>query len=200
MAVRGHLRASHADREQVIAALKVAFVQGRLTKDELDARAGQTFASRTYGELAALTADLPTGLITAMPPRKLAPARARPPVSKVVAGAALVIPPPAMVAAAFLTDSEQVAKLAMMVVLVFFMAWMVAGAVLLDSWHQRRSRGQLPPRPWQDGLTVEGEQDAGIGDGLMHCEVRRAVRAHHGHGTIQAGGGHSRCALASTGP
>jgi hypothetical protein len=31
---RGHMRASHADREQVIGILKAAFVQGRLTKDE----------------------------------------------------------------------------------------------------------------------------------------------------------------------
>jgi hypothetical protein len=36
---RGHLRASHADREQMIDALKVAFVQGRLTKAEFDAPA-----------------------------------------------------------------------------------------------------------------------------------------------------------------
>ena len=46
-AARGYLRASHADREQVIGVLKAAFVQGRLTKDELDARAGQAFAART---------------------------------------------------------------------------------------------------------------------------------------------------------
>ena len=65
----GHLRASHADREQVIEALKAAFVQGRLTKDELDARAGQAFAARTYADLAALTTDLPAGLARAVPPR-----------------------------------------------------------------------------------------------------------------------------------
>ena len=41
------VRASHADREQVIDALKAAFVQGRLTEDEFDARAGQAFASQT---------------------------------------------------------------------------------------------------------------------------------------------------------
>jgi Domain of unknown function (DUF1707) len=35
---RGHLRASHADREHVIGTLKLAFVQGRLTKGELDER------------------------------------------------------------------------------------------------------------------------------------------------------------------
>ena len=58
----GHLRASHADREQVIDTLKAAFVQGHLAKDEFDARIGRTFASRTCAELAAITADLPAGL------------------------------------------------------------------------------------------------------------------------------------------
>ncbi len=52
------LRTSRADRDRVIGTLKSAFVQGMLTKDEFDARVGQTFASRTYAELAAVTADL----------------------------------------------------------------------------------------------------------------------------------------------
>jgi len=55
----GRLRASHADREQVIDVLKAAFVQGRLDQDELDLRAGQALAARTYADLAALTADIP---------------------------------------------------------------------------------------------------------------------------------------------
>ena len=49
---RGHLRASHADREQVIGTLKAAFVQGMLAKDEFDLRLGPAFASRSYEELA----------------------------------------------------------------------------------------------------------------------------------------------------
>jgi hypothetical protein len=53
------MRAGHDDREQVIAELKAAFVQGRLDKDELEERAGRAVAARTYGELAALTADIP---------------------------------------------------------------------------------------------------------------------------------------------
>ena len=65
----GRFRASDADREQVIDTLKAAFVQGRLTKDELDARAGQTFASRTYAELAAATADIPARPPAAREPR-----------------------------------------------------------------------------------------------------------------------------------
>jgi Domain of unknown function (DUF1707) len=68
------IRAGHADREQVIEALKDAFVHGRLTKDELDLRVSQALASRTYTELAALTADIPAGLTTAKPPT---PARAQ---------------------------------------------------------------------------------------------------------------------------
>jgi hypothetical protein len=56
---QGHLRASHAEREQVVDALQAAFVQGRLTADELDERVGQALAARTYAELAALTTDLP---------------------------------------------------------------------------------------------------------------------------------------------
>jgi len=56
----------------VIAILTVAFGQGRLTKDELDARVGQTFAMRSYAELAGVTADLPAGLT-------VAPRCARPP-------------------------------------------------------------------------------------------------------------------------
>jgi hypothetical protein len=71
---RGHLRASHADREQVIGTLKAAFVQGMLTKDEFDLRLGRTLAVRTYADLAALTADLPAGLAVTQP-RK--PARAQ---------------------------------------------------------------------------------------------------------------------------
>jgi len=72
-ASRSHLRASHADREQVIGTLKGAFVQGRLAKDEFDLRVGQALASRTYGDLAALTADLPAGRTSAEPSK---PARA----------------------------------------------------------------------------------------------------------------------------
>ena len=66
---RGHLRASHADREQVVEVLKAAFVQGRLDKDEFDLRVGQAFGSRTGMELAALTADIPAGLTGARRPK-----------------------------------------------------------------------------------------------------------------------------------
>jgi hypothetical protein len=70
---RCRLRASHADREQVVGTLKAAFVQGRLAKDEFDQRLSQAFAARTCAELAALTVDLPAGLTAATPAQ---PARA----------------------------------------------------------------------------------------------------------------------------
>jgi Domain of unknown function (DUF1707) len=91
---RGRLRASHADREQAVDVLKAAFVQGRLAKDEFDMRVSQTFVSRTYAELAALTADIPAGLIGAQPLQKPVRAQAPHPENKVVnscACAALVV-------------------------------------------------------------------------------------------------------------
>lgn len=73
MGGRGDLRASHADREQVIDRLKVAFVRGGLGKDEFDVRVGHVLASRTYADLAVLTADIltePTGAQPLEPARK----------------------------------------------------------------------------------------------------------------------------------
>ena len=69
---QGRFRASHADREQVVGALQAAFVQGRLTADELDERVGQALAARTYADLGGLTADLPAD---AAPARQPAPAQ-----------------------------------------------------------------------------------------------------------------------------
>ena len=72
---RNLVRASDAAREQVIAVLKAAFVAGRLTKDELDLRVGQVLVSRTYADLAAVTADIPAGVGAGQPVRPTVPAR-----------------------------------------------------------------------------------------------------------------------------
>jgi predicted RNA-binding Zn ribbon-like protein len=137
---RGCLRASHADREHVIDVLKAAFVQGRLTKDELDARAGQAFAARTSADLAALTADLPAGLAVARAARRPARAPARPPVTKAVIACAGAATAPALTLIAFGTDSESLAKWVFLVAVVYIVAWLAAGAQMLDTWYQRRSR------------------------------------------------------------
>jgi hypothetical protein len=53
------LRASHADRDQVVELLRVAAGDGRLSAEELDDRLESALTARTYAELASLTADLP---------------------------------------------------------------------------------------------------------------------------------------------
>jgi hypothetical protein len=82
------LRASRADRERVIDLLKAAFTQGRLDRNEFDARIGQALASRTYGELAAITADIPAELTGALPRRPPVRARRRIPFNTAVTGGA----------------------------------------------------------------------------------------------------------------
>ena len=58
-AARARLRASDADRERAVEALKAAFAGGRLTRDELDMRLSRALLARTYAEVAAATADMP---------------------------------------------------------------------------------------------------------------------------------------------
>ena len=65
---RGGLRASDADREEAIEALKAAFVRDRLARAEFEARVGQALASRTYAELAAATDGIPGRLTADTPP------------------------------------------------------------------------------------------------------------------------------------
>ena len=89
----GHVLASDADREQVVEILTAAFVQGRLSLDELGLRAGHALASRTYGELAATIADIPAPPL--QPPAP--PSPARPPAA---AAARAPIPPGRMPAGA----------------------------------------------------------------------------------------------------
>jgi Domain of unknown function (DUF4190)/Domain of unknown function (DUF1707) len=70
MAASGYAsgRASAADRERAIDVLKAAFAEDRLTREELDARVESVYGSRTYADLAALSADLPAGPLGALPP------------------------------------------------------------------------------------------------------------------------------------
>jgi len=163
---RGRLRAAHADREHVIALLKAAFVQGRLTKDELEARVSQAFASKTYAELATLTADIPASPadLLAVPADLLAvpvglpgadPAVPRPASTPARtlgraarrSGICLLIAA-ALVEGAFLTNSF------FFLVLAFFAFISASGFLgygIIDARQERRSRAQLPSGPGQDG-------------------------------------------------
>jgi Domain of unknown function (DUF1707) len=169
----GYLRASHVDREHVIDMLKAAFVQGMLTKAELDARVGQAFASRTHGDLAAITADLPAGLTETPPPRKPAPAQAAPPVSKPLLWTAVAIMLAGIVSVVAAVPAQDFLLLPMGV-LAILIAAPVAGTLMLDSWRENRTGGQLPPRPAQSGQTLERERDDGPGNDLILCQARRA--------------------------
>jgi hypothetical protein len=90
MAGRSRLRASDSDRERVLDMLKAAFVQGRLTKDEFELRVGQTLGSRTWGDLTALTADIPAWPLP-RPVRKPTGPQASPPAPAFVKAVACAI-------------------------------------------------------------------------------------------------------------
>jgi Domain of unknown function (DUF1707) len=153
-AARGHFRAAHADREHVIDTLKTAFADGRLTKDELDARAGQAFTARTYAELAVLTADIPAAPPPARPPRPPARPRNRPkrahPVRNVAIGSAGCL---SVAAAAFLYGVSLDDHNTPLFLLLTFFALIAIPCIIanaaITSWQQRHPRGQLPPRPGQ---------------------------------------------------
>ncbi len=132
---RGHLRASDADREQTIDTLKAAFVQGRLTKDEFDARVGQTLASRTYAELATVTVGLHAEPARAQPSRQ--PSRRRPGNAARWGASGLVTP--AFLAAAYTLASLRggggYEVVALLIACVYFIFWLSAGADMLWQWH-----------------------------------------------------------------
>jgi Domain of unknown function (DUF1707) len=157
----GRLRASHGDREQVVDVLKAAFVQGRLTQDELEARVGQALAARTYADLAALTSDLPAEPDRAPAPAPAptpAPARAQPrneaAKRAVKVGATAIGAIVVCTAGAGLAVGQPVVAVALPVFIVLFtalatafVAALIAVALKVESRHQNRSRGQLPPGP-----------------------------------------------------
>ena len=152
----GRPRASHADRERVIAVLKAAFVQGMLDRDEFGQRLGQAFTSRTRAELDTVTADLPAGLAAAQPPapaqapggaRVLRPARVIAAVTTLYAGVwpftfALPWPvnpegdPPAAIIGLFFSTT-----------LIYLFVVVIAVGFAIAGWREKRSGGQLPRRP-----------------------------------------------------
>jgi hypothetical protein len=96
---RASLRASDADREQFVEALRQHHVEGRITAEELSERSGRAYAARTLGDLDAVATDLPP-LQPPAPPRASAapdapaaglPQRMRPPGPKRAAAKANLI-------------------------------------------------------------------------------------------------------------
>ena len=148
------------DRDHAIDVLKVAFVQGRLSMDEFDARIGQVLTSRTQAELATVTDDIPAGLAgVRRPPR---PSRHRMSSAARWGTSGFITPGvlAAGLAASSLSGSASWTVMAIVVALGYFIVWLSAGAELLWQWHSmcvpsagmcvrcahpRRLTGRQPP-------------------------------------------------------
>jgi hypothetical protein len=198
---RGRMRAGHDDREQVIAELKAAFVQGRLDKDELEERAGLAVASRTYGELAALTADIPDPAPSAAAPSSEAPAAGSSPGRTLARGAKragiCLLAAAALMEAAFLSGNF------LLIVAATFAALAAGGFLgygIIDAIQERRALAQLAPGtgsgsgPGGTGLSggpsdrglvsPEGRVPPGGRAGPALAEARRSIRVRAGRARI----------------
>ena len=130
---RGQLRAAQADREDAIDALKAAYVAGRLTEDEFEARVGQAFASRTNADLATVTADIPVALVPVRP--------ARMPDRVVAWGTGVIIAAAALGGAMLIGGSALILWAVTMTGVLLFTV-----SVLLNERQERRSRTRRPPQ------------------------------------------------------
>ncbi|MGO8889710.1 MAG: DUF1707 domain-containing protein [Streptosporangiaceae bacterium] len=147
---RGQLRAAQADREDVIDALKAAYVAGRLTEDEFEARVGQAFASRTHADLATITADIPAAPVAARP--------ARMPDRVVAWGTAVIIAAAALGGAVLVGGSALILWAITMTGALLFTV-----SVLLNERQERRSRTRRPPRSAPGGPALIGERTGRTG-------------------------------------
>lgn len=155
---RGRLRASHADRERVIGTLKAAYAYGLVTKDEFDARVSQTFAARTYADLAVITADIPSGLASAPPPLRPAPATASAPVPANVAAGDRAIMATAIVAGLALVASVFAGPLSGLLVLGGVGSAFVSSLLFVIQMRSQRTErpGGQPPRRVDSGPAAAG--------------------------------------------
>ena len=64
----GKMRAADADRDRVAGILGTAYSEGRLSKDEYDARLDSTMSARTFADLDRVVIDLPVARTTVAVP------------------------------------------------------------------------------------------------------------------------------------
>ena len=125
MANRGSLRASDADREQIVERLRQATAEGRLAAHELEQRLVTALSARTYADLDATVADLPGKRVTHRRPHHRA--------------VATVAAHPILLLAAIPVVIVAVAMLAAISIL-----WMV----FVTAWALLGHRGHRYPGPW----------------------------------------------------
>jgi hypothetical protein len=160
MASDRRIRASDADRDRTVAALREHMAAGRLTTGEFDERLDQAYAAKTLGELDDLMADLPRADLGQPPDVSLQRADSGPPVPGPRSGA------PVEAGGGRFSPAWRAAWGSWLgISLVFVLIWLVTGAsgglwflwvpalmgvLLLGRWvtgaPARRERGPARPR------------------------------------------------------
>jgi hypothetical protein len=125
------MRASAADRDRTLDVLKAAYGEGRLTREEFEARSVGAMAARTYGELMTIVADLPVGPVA--PPVLYQPGGYYPAVTQPTNG---------------LAGGSLVCSLIGLMMPILLIPGVVMGHVARDQIRTRNQRG--------DGLAVAG--------------------------------------------
>ena len=63
---RGQMRAADVDRDRAVGILTTAYTEGRLSKEEYDARVESALSARTYSDLDQVVTDLPGAQVPAV--------------------------------------------------------------------------------------------------------------------------------------
>lgn len=152
MARRATLKASDAEREQIAERLRKATAEGRLLAEELEERLEATFSARTYGELDAVVADLPSASVRRRE-RPRHPALALDPVHVL---ALFIIAP--VIVALVIAAAVVVATVFSAWGLLLIVGWFMFGRARLHAWGSYRrslyaasrwpARRAPGPRPW----------------------------------------------------
>jgi hypothetical protein len=158
MGDRELMRASDADRQQVVDRLRAALEDGRLKQEEFTERMGLAYQAVTYGDLAKLVADLPPASPQSEP--RLAPAPAASPAAAAKRSAFADLPAPLKVLWTIWLAAVSINVVVWVLVVAtsghFIYLWplWVAGpygaallAISVPVVHSRRNRRLAPPLP-----------------------------------------------------
>ena len=136
---------------------------------------GRALTARTGAELAALTADVPPAPAGTGPGRLPTPARRRP-LARAAAGSggclafaaaavwtAFILDPGPRAGAPGSSGGPGVGWCFVLAIYAVIAAVCIMGVGVAKSVEQRRSRGQLPPKPGPDGQALEAGRHGGTG-------------------------------------